>query len=297
MNKTKAFNILGIEEGDEETVKRAYRLLALKYHPDKNPDEDATAKFQEIHEAYVYLHGSVKDQSTDYKSLLQSFLRSWLAGERDNDVLHEWIRRITGICEEKAIMLLQNIDKHILKTIYNLISKNSDVLHVSSNFIEKMHDVLKMKFENDERIILHPFLDDMENIYKLSVGEKVYLVPLWNHHLVYDGENGEEIYVDCYPLLPESMWIDEYNNIHINIEKNLIEIWEENGLTIEIGSRKINIDKSQLSIIENQMITYIGKGIFLPTTSIHFTHYSKEHTKNEKDKSNVYIHLTISYNH
>lgn len=297
MNKTKALNILGIEEGDEETVKRAYRLLALKYHPDKNPDEDATSKFQEIHEAYVYLHGSVQDHSTDYKSLLKSFLRSWLAGEGENDVLHEWIRRITCICEEKAIMLLQNIDKHILKTIYNLISKNSDVLHVSSNFIEKMHDVLKTKFENDERIILHPFLDDMENIYKLSVGEKVYLVPLWNHHLVYDGEHGEEIYVDCYPLLPEYMWIDEYNNINISIEKNLIDIWKENGLTIEIGTRKINIDKSQLNIIENQMITCIGKGIFLPTTPIYFTHYSKENTKNEKDKSNVYIHLTISYNH
>jgi hypothetical protein len=147
-----------------------------------------------------------------------------------------------------------------------------------------MHDVLKTKFENDERIILHPFLDDMENVYKLTVGENVYLVPLWHHHLVYDGADGKEIYVDCYPLLPEFMWIDEYNNINIKIEKNLIDVWKENGFTVEIGSRKITIDKGQLRLVSYQTITCIGKGISLPTNPIYF-----------KDKSNVYIHLTISH--
>ena len=218
MNKEKALEILEIEEADEETIKKAYRLLALRYHPDKNADEDATTKFQEIHEAYTYLNGSVHDDSsTDYKSLLRAFLRTWIVGDgdSDNDVLHEWLRRITTICEDKALALLNNIDKHILKTIYELLSKNSDALHVSKHFIEKMHEVLKTKFEKDERIILHPFLEDMENIYKLTVREKVFLVPLWHHHLIYDDEDGKEIYVDCYPLLPELMWLDEYNNINV----------------------------------------------------------------------------------
>lgn len=280
MNRQRALDILGIDDSDEDRVKKAYRTMALRYHPDKNQDKDANEKFQEIHEAYTYLNGST--DPTDYKSLLQSFLRTFL-GDGNNDVLHEWIRRITSICEEKAVELLQNIDKHILKSIYELISKNIEILHLSSSFIEKMGEVIKTKFENDERIILHPFLEDLENIYKLKVDEDVYLVPLWHHHLVYDATNGKEIYVDCYPLLPDNICIDEYNNIHIEIFRELNYIWSQDELIVNWGSNAVSIKREELRMIEKQIIPCIGKGISLPTNSYEIC-----------DKSNVYIHLTIS---
>jgi DnaJ-class molecular chaperone len=50
------YEILGLDnDADESQIKKAYRSLSLKYHPDRNTDEEATTKFQSISEAYETL--------------------------------------------------------------------------------------------------------------------------------------------------------------------------------------------------------------------------------------------------
>lgn len=66
MDKRDYYEVLGLSKGaSKDEIKRAFRKLAAKYHPDVNKDADAEEKFKEIQEAYSVLSDDQKKSQYD----------------------------------------------------------------------------------------------------------------------------------------------------------------------------------------------------------------------------------------
>lgn len=83
MAKRDYYEVLGVDKGaDEAVLKKAYRSLAMQYHPDRNPgDAEAVEKMKEINEAYAVLSNGKK------RRLYDTYGHAGLEGFTQEDIL------------------------------------------------------------------------------------------------------------------------------------------------------------------------------------------------------------------
>jgi hypothetical protein len=293
----KACDILSIDPLDTtitpDHIKRQYRIKALQFHPDKNKAPDAAEQFHAIHAAYEYLlrnqgcHTFLDEQNTNYASILQSFLSTILgrAPEDKHQLFTTILQRLSSTCEATLINTLDKLDKSMLVKLYELLKKHGHVLHISDSIVQRIERMIIQKHRGDECILLNPTIDDLfdNNLYKLSVGDFQYIVPLWHHELVYD-HSGNDIIVKCFPMLNENMYIDERNNLHIELEYRLSELWECAEMSVCVGSRIFRFKVAELHIVKQQTITLANLGISVINT---------EDVYNVAKKADIYLHIDI----
>jgi DnaJ-class molecular chaperone len=302
MNYDKAREILDLSDSwTEKDLKGQYRKKALIFHPDKNVEQDTTADFQLIQEAYEFLseESEILDQNEEegvsaspkeYQSMLFKFLSPILSSdvfqEIKTKVFYTILNKITSKCEDKAVELLGKLDKKDFAKIYQLLLANKDVLHLGPDIMTKMEEMFSEKVQNDECVILNPFLEDLfeNNLYKLTDNGITYLVPLWHHELIYD-KGGADLYVKCIPLLPDNIEIDEKNNIHLKLVISLEDAWTKDEIEIEIGARKFPIIRRNLKLIETQIVLLANCGISKINT---------DDIYNVSKKSDIYIHVELN---
>lgn len=281
MTEEEAFTILNLDPTNNPVdIKKAYHRLALKYHPDKNNSEEAICRFQEICEAYEVLQKEEKQNhiTPNYMELLKTFLKTFV----DENIVVIVMNKLANICEDRGIELLKRLNPVILKKILVMVQQFSDVLHFSEEFMDKIQ-----KVNNDERWIVHPSLEDIfeERVYRLVIQEKIYWVPLWHHRLVFDGPEGD-IHVECFPILPDHVTIDEYNHLHVKIVRTRDEIWLSDILEFQIGGKTFSVPRDKLVIKENQMIRIQKMGIPLIQFGSNIYDVSR--------RGDIFLYLTLS---
>jgi curved DNA-binding protein CbpA len=287
MNYTDAFRILEIDfinikhqELTLEYLKKRYRKLALKYHPDKNGNtEESNEKFKKINESYNYLKRELKpeyfvdesdigyDDTNDvYLNVLKNFIKSVMDGNYI-DIIAKIVNDILNKGKKISLKIFEDLDKDTALNIYIFLSRYKSIFHFGDELLENLKQMVIQKYDNVEIYKLNPSINDLmrNNFYKLYVEERLYLVPLWHKESYYDG-SGCEIIAICDPELPDNIKIDDDNNIIVNIElhayNNLPDmvIYDE-MLNFNIGDELFSIPLSNLYIKKEQYYCLKGKGL------------------------------------
>ena len=314
MNYCEAHTILGLPElFDEKQLKHNYYMKALKYHPDKNNDVDAKKNFQEVLEAYNYLRehtffknnkegedgekekegngekekegkngekeeGEDNENNVSYLNILENFMRGRIDKNIDISILS-----VINNNTELSLKLLNQFPKNVLLSLHKFVNQYSDILHINSAIVEELDKLINVHTKEDHIVILNPTLDNLLNddIYKLVLNNETYYIPLWHHELIYE-ISGNSLIVQCEPVLPDHIELDQYNNIYIKLSVNISSIIETTHINVNIGNKVYEIPVCELYIRKNQRYTIKKKGLSLINTNDIY---------NINERTNIYVDI------
>jgi hypothetical protein len=325
------FNDIRTKEEKEKIIKKQYRLLALKYHPDKNPEPNSSEYFLRIHSAYEYLiRENESNPDSDFQSeggeIYDKILKIFLNKVLDEEyylfkkileiIIPKIIRALRNIDITKLKSILKPIDKSLLNKIGDFFKKYENIFNYNLSIFEIIKEVTERNKCNNKNnnnndiernsnineknnnesnknasiqynnIILHPILEDLfqNNIYKLREYGELILIPLWHQELLYE-ISGNELLVECYPILPENIIIDDNNDIYIDLKYGIMELWFMDKIEVEIGSRIFIIEKDSLKFAEKQQIVLREQGI---------SRMNEDDIYCISEKGDIYINITIN---
>jgi len=254
----------------QEQLKKQYRIMALKNHPDKHPNniEFYTEKFKLINESYEYLsnfldnNNDTHEINNDYNDLFINFL-STIFTNNYSDV-KDILNTIISDCQNISIKIFENMDKEKSIQIFEFIIRYQHILYIPSNTIENIKNIINEKFKNDNIIIINPSLNDLinDNIYILSFEEEKYYIPLW-HDEVYYKHKKNDLIIKCIPDLPDNISLDNDNNIIIEMNLAITILLKQKNISYKLENQTYTIPVNELKIKKKQSYILKKKGISL----------------------------------
>jgi len=275
-------------------LKRNYYKLSLKLHPDKNNSPNTTSEFQELKDAYEYLsenidtYSNLKEMDSDYDffEILNHFTSNMTGKTIDKTILVNIIEKIS---ENKSVIyreLFEGIDKQTSMDLFEYLKKYAELFNISNDTLVKIGDIINEKFKHDERIKLHQNISNLMNddIYKLEFDNNIYYVHLWNNEINYDLSSNNQLIINVITELERHISIDDYNNIHVHLTKNIKGLLTVKNIVFNLGEKVFDIPCEDLYLKKKQKYIYKRKGI------------SKIDTNDVYDvtrRGDIIIHLTL----
>jgi hypothetical protein len=269
-----------------EIVRKQYKYLALKWHPDKNTATNAAEKYREIKEAHDFLldqldKGFVPQMGQDnYTGIASMFFETLYNNEHfQRKIFHPLLMKVVGMCEEKALAFMGRLDPDRASKLCVILESYKHVLHLSDEFFEKIR---KKPDERHRHILLNPNIDDlmMSNVCKLE--DEGIIVPLWHSLLEYEEEG---LTVHCLPELPPNIWIDEDSGtVHVEIDEDVVQLWKRGKLEFSIGSIKKSVKMERIRFCKRQIIEMEGEG---------FPVADRENVFNVSKNGMLIVHLNL----
>jgi len=284
MDISKACDVLEIEISRTFTlaeVKKAYYKAALKHHPDHNiGDVESNARFQKINEAYTFLSTYVQVNEHEHGEQEQ--------GDHD-DIITKFIKTLIDFnIKEISLNAFEGLNKNNSLKIFEYIEKYSGMLGLENEFVESIRTLTREKMKNDVVIIINPTIENIMNneIYKLEYNNENYYVPLWHDEVSYDISDTEYLIVKCRPELPEHIFIDHNNDVHVKIViESIDQLWHEPSIKVTVGGKVFEIPVCELKIKKSQTYTFFNKGISLINLNDIY---------NTTRSSNIIVYITIN---
>ena len=290
------YQILEIDKNaTQEEIKKAYRSLALKYHPDKNKEKDSEKKFSEINEAYSTL--SDLNKKTEYDSLTfkkststsssrfrekysSSFFRerdfntSFISNEHLNLEISQEVKIIDLILGNPIYIEFERTSVDQTGTKYFSEIKNVKVeINLTQKYYEISNNLIRLKLKGigHEDVVRNPYYD-LGTLSKIKGDLIINLIILNDQNLYLEEENiiqkepislysavsGEKIRI-------ESIFNKKYD-IEINNPKNLNLIkltLKEQGILSKLGKRGDYFIRFDINGINLDKLTKKDRTLFL----------------------------------
>ncbi len=283
------YNVLELDRlASIDDIKKAYRKLLLKYHPDKNKSPEAHTKFMNIQVAYEMLVRNNKKYDT--------------MGDGEKIQYYEMIKKIITVKYPDLYEYVNYFISNFYDSNEQQFKSDIEGLHFSSlvtNVVTNMPKVVK-KEPIDIYGKINASMQDIynNNLYKLSIDRESKSpisinVPLYTEKYVLknEGENGGDIIIDVNMVSKPDLYDRFDDDLFITYNMSLYDYLY--GSTIEIVVfEHTHILVEHSSLLKNNIIKVVEKG-FVQKNNDHKNNDHKNNDSVNNERGDLYIFCEI----